>query len=422
MKSHQIRRAWISAALTISFAGFARADDWPGWRGPRGDGISQESNAPLRWSPTENIVWKTPLPGRGRSSPIVAGDGVFVTAGDDSDQSRRVICLDRLTGKVRWNLAVHRGEAGQMHRNNTTASSTPCTDRQHVYSVFVDAHAMRVIAVGQQGRIVWSVTPGGFYSSHGFAASPVLYANGVIVNGHQDGEAFVVMLNSKTGAEMWRYKPAVNLRSFSTPVLTRHDGHDLLILTGASQTVGLDPATGQIMWFAGGPSEKFVSTPSVGHGLVFSFGGSDEKRAMAVRLGGQGDVSETHVAWRCDRAMPYVPTPLLLDNYLHVMCDTGIYSCLDPKTGTTLHTGRKLGPVYSSPVAAAGRIYFFEDSGTCTIVEKGPKFNVIATNELNETVQTTPAISGGQLFVRTESHLFCIGSTELLGHLEPARN
>src|SRR5262249_25687210 len=160
---------------------------------------------------------------------------------------------------------------------------------------------------------------------------PVLYENGVIVNGHQDGEAFVVMLNRLTGNEIWRYKPAVNLRSFSTPVLTRHNGRDILVLTAASQTVGLDPAAGRVVWYAGGPSDKFVGTPSVGPGLVFSFGGSDEKRAMAVRLGGQGDVSDTHVAWRCDRSMPYVPSPLLLGDYLHVISDAGIYTCLDAK-------------------------------------------------------------------------------------------
>src|SRR5262249_21409006 len=187
---------------------------------------------------------------------------------------------------------------------------------------------------------------------------------------------------------------------------------DLLVLTGAAQTVGLNPVTGSVVWFAGGPSEKFVSTPSVGHGLVFSFGGSDEKHAMAVRLGGRGDVSETHIAWRSDRSMPYVPTPLLLGDYLHVMNDTGIYTCFDPQTGTTLHTGRKLGPVFSSPVSAAGRIYYFEDSGKCTVIENGPRFSVIVENDLNEPVQTTPAVFGGQTFVRTVSHLVCIGATD----------
>jgi outer membrane protein assembly factor BamB len=146
----------------------------------------------------------------------------------------------------------------------------------------------------------------------------------------------------------------------------------------------------------------------VGHGLVFSFGGSDEKRAMAVRLGGQGDVLNSHVVWRSDRSMPYVPTPLLLGDYLHVISDTGIYTCLDPRTGSTQSTGRKLGPVFSSPVAVAGRIYFFEDSGKCTIIENGPDFHVIAESEVGETVQTTPAISGGSLFVRTETHLIRI--------------
>ncbi len=412
MKLHRVKLGRIAVAFAVVsiWTSFSSADDWPGWRGPRGDGISHEVNAPVRWSPTDNIAWKTPLPGTGRSSPIVWREHVFITVGDETDQSRRVICLDRSTGKVVWNVGVHRGEGGQMHRFNSTASSTPCTDGRHVYAVFNDDQGLHVFAVDFQGRIAWSASPGSFYSNHGFAASPVVYGEGVIVNGHQDGEAFAVMLNRLTGAEMWRYKPAVNLRSFSTPVLINQDGRDQLILTGAAQTVGLEPETGRVIWFAGGPSEKFVSTPSVGHGMVFSFGGSDEKRAMAVRLGGQGDVSDSHVAWRCDRSMPYVPTPLLLGDFLHVMSDTGIYTCIEPKTGTTLHTGRKLGPLFSSPVAVAGRIYYFEDSGKCTIVENGDRFKEIATNDLNETVQTTPAVSDGQLFVRTERHLVCIGS------------
>jgi len=399
------RRTLIAVVVAALATSPSRADDWPGWRGPRGDGISRETNAPLSWSPTENIAWKTPLPGTGRSSPIVSGERVFVTAGDESDQSRRIVCLHRASGSILWNVAVHHGASGKMHRFNSTASSTPTTDGERVYAVFADDQGLLVVAVDFSGRILWAVSPGSFHSQHGFAASPVLFGDGVIVNGQQDGEAFVVMLHRQTGAEIWRYKPAVNLRSFSTPVLTRYAGQDQLILTGASQTTALDPLTGKLIWFADGPSEKFVSTPSIGHGLVFSFGGSDEKHAMAVRLGGHGNVLNSHVVWRSDRSMPYVPSPLLLGDYLHVISDAGIYTCLDPRTGSTLHTGRKLGPVFSSPVAVAGRIYFFEDSGRCTVIENGPNFEIIATSELGETLQTTPAIAGGSLFVRTETHL-----------------
>jgi outer membrane protein assembly factor BamB len=268
---------------------------------------------------------------------------------------------------------------------------------------------MSVSAVNMQGNIVWSVSPGPFHSQHGFSASPVIYGKGVIINGQQDGEAFVVMLDRKTGDEIWRYKPAINLRSFSTPLIIQHEGRDQLILTGASETVGLDPANGRKIWFASGPSEKFVATPSVGHGLVFSFGGSEQKKAMALRLGGEGNVLATHVAWRNERAMPYVPTPLLVGDFLHVINDLGIYTCLEPKSGEVLMTGRKLGSVYSSPIAVPDRIYLFEDSGCCTVIKNNSEFEVLAKNELGEAVYATPAISDGHVYVRTENNLVSIG-------------
>jgi outer membrane protein assembly factor BamB len=399
----------VTAFFASLATGISRAEDWPAWRGPRGDGVSSESSPPVHWSATEKVVWKTPVPGFGRSSPIVQGERVFVTTGDAADDSRRVLCFDRDSGRVLWNVAVHHGAGGRMHRLNTTASSTPAADSQCVYAVFIDDRALRVFALDHAGGLAWSASPGSFDSQHGFAASPVLYGEGVIVNGHQDGEAFVVLLRRDDGAEIWRYRPKINLRSFSTPVLIEHEGREQLILAGASQTVALDPRTGEMIWFAEGPSEKFVSTPAVGHGLVFSFGGSPSKRAMAVRLGGSGDVLATHVVWRNERSMPYVPSPVLAGDFLHVISDDGVYTCLDPTTGAVQYNGRKLGPVSSSPVVAAGRVYFFEDSGRCTVVENGAAFEVVAMNEIGEAVYTTPAFAAGSLFVRTESNLVRIG-------------
>jgi len=387
----------------------APAEDWPAWRGPRGDGTSSELNAPLHWSATENIAWKTPIPGIGRSSPIVSGERVFITTSDAADHSRRVLSFDRSTGKLLWNVKVYEGPDGKMHRFNTSASSTPVTDGKYVFAVFVDDQQLWIFALDFDGKVVWSKNPGTFFSNHGFAACPVLHGEGVVVNGHQDGAAFVVMLDRNDGHEIWRHQPHVNLRSFSTPVLAQVDGREQLILTGATRTQALEPQTGQTIWFAEGPSQKFVSTPTVGHGMVFSFGGSPQKHAMALRLGGQGDVSKTHVVWRNERSMPYIPSPILVGDYLHIINDNGVYTCLEPVTGMTLSTGRKLGSVNSSPVSVAGRVYFFEDSGSCTIIENGPKFHVLERNELGEAVYATPAISNGQIFVRSESKLICIG-------------
>jgi len=402
-------RSALVTSLFLSVLSCSHADDWPAWRGPKGDGVSREATAPLQWGPEENIAWRTVIPGKGRSSPIVCQGRVFVTTGVETDLSRRVLCLDAKNGQILWSTSVHSAPGGKMHQDNTMASSTPVTDGERVFAVFVDDQEMHVVAIDYSGKILWSHRPGTYFSNHGFAASPILYQQGVIVNGHQDGTAFIVMLDRATGAEIWRYKPAVNQRSFSTPVLTTFDGKDQLIVTGSQQTAGLNPSTGELIWSAKGPTEKFVCTPSVGHGMVFSFGGSPDKKAFAVRLGGQGDVSDTHVVWRNERGMPYVPSPLLAGDYLHEINDLGVYSCIEPATGKTLHTARAVGSTYSSPIQIGNLVYMFEDTGRCTIFENGSDFRVVAKNDLEQEVYTTPAVSDGMLYVRTMQELVCIG-------------
>ena len=402
-------RTLIHTLLTLALAcSTTAAEDWPAWRGLQGNGISRESQAPLYWSSTSGIAWKTPLEGVGLSSPIVVGDFVFVTSAHADQNSRHLVCLERTSGRILWSTPVFQGKPGTMHKFNTAASSTPVANGDRVFACFTDDAGLQVCSVDFDGQPIWSHRVGTFFSNHGFAASPILCERGLVVNGQQDGSAFVVMLDRASGEEIWRYVPDVSLRSFSTPVLTEFAGQSQLIVTGSTQTIALDPNTGAKIWSATGPTEKFVCTPSVGHGMVFSFGGSPVKKAMAVRLGGTGDVSSTHIAWRNERAMPYVPSPLLVGDELHIVNDQGIYTCLEPVSGQVLTTGRKFGPVYSSPVSAAGRIYLFEDSGACTVIQSGRDFKELARNELDETVQTTPAISGGNLFVRGESHLYCI--------------
>jgi outer membrane protein assembly factor BamB len=266
-----------------------------------------------------------------------------------------------------------------------------------------------VAAIDFHGVIRWKITPGTYFSKHGFAASPIVCEEGVVVNGHQDGYAFVVMLDRHDGHEIWRYKPETDLRSFSTPLLTSEGGTRQLILSGAKQTIGLNPENGTLLWFAEGPTEKVVCSPSVGHGQVFAFGGSPDTRAFSLKLGGRGDITQSHVVWTRERGMPYVPTPLLYGDYLHIVDDSGIYTCMEPKSGKVLKNLRKGGNTYSSPIGIDNKLYSFDDTGKCTVFENNAEYLVLAVNELNEPVQTTPAVSDGCIFVRGEKHLWCIG-------------
>ncbi len=403
------QKAWVLILLLLpGFAITTHAEDWPMWRGPRGNGVSHESHAPLTWSKAQNIAWKTAIPGRGLSSPIVFQNSVYLTTFLESDQSRRLLRVDGESGEILWNTSIHEGPIEKQHRFNSSASSTPAADSSAVYCTVVDHETLWAVALDHQGQQLWKTSPGSFGSQHGFAASPVLYDGSVIINGHQDGDAFIVALECTSGTTRWRYQPHTNLRSFSTPVLTVHKGKPQLLITGANQTIALDATNGECLWFAEGPNQKAVSSPSVADDIVFSFAGSPAEKAMAIKLGGQGDVSQSHVIWRTEKAMPYVPSPVFAGGFLHVINDAGIYSCLDPQTGNVLKTVRRGGNTYSSPVAAAGRVYMFEDTGRCTVIADDCSYQVLAVNELEEVIQTTPAIANGAIFVRSANHLWCI--------------
>ena len=393
------------------------ADDWRGWRGTRGDGISLEEVAPLTWSSEKNVKWKIACSGVGASSPIIVDDKVFFTLFDPSSSVRRLVCVSIHDGTEIWSTDVHQGPIENQHRDNTSASATPTSDGNAIYAVFVDDKEMNVAACDMDGKLLWKVSPGSFFSKHGFAASPVLCKSGLIVNGHQDGQAFVVLLDPKTGECKWRYQPDINLRSFSTPYVIDCSGEERIIVAGANQTIGIDPLTGRRVWHVDGPTEKVVSTVSVGFDHVFSFGGSPEPRAIAFRIAEatadgskwlEGDLTKTNVIWSLKRNMPYVPTPLLYGKFLHVTNDEGIYNCVEPLTGKTKKGTRLGASTYSSPIGVAERVYMFDDEGNCTIIKNNDQFDVLAKNTLGERVQTLPAFSKGMMIVRSAEHLWCI--------------
>ncbi|MFM2012278.1 MAG: hypothetical protein RLZZ396_1062 [Planctomycetota bacterium] len=399
------------------FVGSVQAQDWSMWRGSRGDGISQGAQVPTEWSQDKNIAWKTPVPGRGLSSPIALSGAIYITTADPQSDVRSLIKVDQADGKILWSREVHRGPLENQHKFNTSASSTPAAESGAIYCTFADDKQLVAAAVTQDGEILWKVSLGSYFSKHGFAASPVVCELGVLINGHQDGEAFVAMLAKEDGREVWRFTPPVAQRSFSTPVLAQVGSDQAIILVGANRTMALKVQNGAVLWQVEGPTEKVVCSPSVGRGMVFAFGGSPDIRAFALPLdprsakpyASERKTEDSDVAiWRLEKGMPYVPTPLLYGDYLHVIDDGGVYSCLDPATGKTLRRARKGGNTYSSPVGINGLIYSFEDSGRCVVFRNDDRYDIVATNDLGESVQTTPCILEDSLVVRGETHLWCI--------------
>jgi outer membrane protein assembly factor BamB len=414
--------------LFFFVAGLIRAENWPGWRGPSGDGVSAEKGIPTKWSSTENIAWRIAVPGEGHSSPIVWGDKVFLTSSLTEKNKRILLCLDRLSGQTVWQRDVVQSPPETIHRLNSRASGTPATDGKQVYVTFMRAEGDEVIApnVGSErlitpGKIIvaaydldgnekWKTNVGDFVSAHGFNTCPVLFEDLVILNGDHDGDAYLVALDRQSGRERWRTRRENKTRSYVTPIIREIDGITQMILSGSLCIASYDPRNGKRHWIVDGPTEQFVASMVYDGKYVFATGGYPERHTLAIRPGGKGNVTDTHIAWRTTRGAAYVPSPIISGRYLLMVADSGIASCFEARTGKRHWMERLPGGHSPSAVSADGLVYFVSDRGVTTIIRPSETFAVIAKNELGEPVSASPAISQGQIFLRTHQHLYCIGS------------
>lgn len=396
-------------ALVLLLAPAARAEEWPGWRGPRGDGTSAETTIPIRWGKTDNIAWKADIPGKGHSSPIVWGDRIFLMTCIEEEQKRVLLCLDRHDGKLLWQRVVLTAPLEKKHHLNSYASSTPATDGKHVWVSFLAYPNMEVACYDVEGNKVWQVSPGEFHSVHGFCSPPILYKDLVILNGDQDAEAWLVALDQATGKEHWRADRPNRTRSYCPPLIVDAAGRTQLVLSGSKCVASYDPDTGKQLWIIDGPTEQFVASLVYGDGLLFLTAGFPEHHIMAIRPDGSGNVTKSAIVWRDTRGASYVPSPIAHGDYFFVVSDEGMASCLEARTGKRLWMER-LGHHHSaSPVSAADYLYFPADDGVTWVLKAGPKFEVVSQNDLGEECYSSPAVAHGQIFIRTLHHLWCIG-------------
>lgn len=391
-------------------------EEWPGWRGPRGDGSSLETGVPTDWDgPTgRNIRWKTPIPGVGHASPIVWGDRVFVVSCRESEWQRLLICLDRPSGRILWEREVLRAPLERKHRLNSHASSTPATDGRSVYVTFLDQNEIVVAAYDFDGRRRWLVRPGEFASMHGFCSSPVLFERLVIVNGDHDGDAYLVALDRDSGKTVWKTPRENKTHSYCVPIIRQIDGRPQMILSGSKCVASYDPRDGSRHWIIDGPTDQFVASLVYNGELLFMTAGFPEFHMLAIRPDGRGNVTDTHVVWRTTKGCSYVPSPIVGGGgkYFLVVSDGGIASCFVASTGERLWMER-IGPHYSaSPIEVEGLIHFLSDRGVTKIVRPGPQFDLVAENELGEDCYASPAVSRGCMFLRAEKNLYCIGPAE----------
>jgi outer membrane protein assembly factor BamB len=414
--------------------------NWSQWRGPDSQGISPEAGLPTEWGSSKNIKWKTPIPGRGHSSPIVWGDRIFLTTSFEGDiiagakapkhylgggeyvhpdsvagnrhHTLKVLCLDRKTGRLLWEKTAHEGRVyDDRHRKASYATATPATDGRYVYAWF---GSEGLYCYDYAGKLVWKKSLGNIATQGmGNGTSPVLYENLVILQCDEDNgeKSFMVALDKRSGKEVWRAPRRVEV-SWTTPVIARTPARVELVASGSEYVASYDPATGKELWRCKGTQGWTVPTPVVGRGIAVFSAAHPVKRAVAVRLGGSGDVTGTsQIVWERDRGTGYTPSSILYGDYVYIMTDRGLLTCIDVETGEVKYEGARVpkpATFSASPVAFEDKILLTSEDGDTFVVKAGPKHEVLATNSLDEPIYASPAIAAGNIFIRSATHLYCI--------------
>jgi outer membrane protein assembly factor BamB len=409
------RTASIAFTLASLLASAARAENWPQWRGPTGQGISQESDVPLEWSATKNVKWKVKLPGPGNSTPIVWEDKVFLTCAENGGTVCSLFCFDRKTGQELWKRSAT-AEKQLTHGTNPYCASSPTTDGKAVY-VWLDSAGL--FAYDFEGNELWRKDLGKFEHIWGTASSPVLYQDLVILSAGPGLNAFIVAMNKSTGEEVWRVtlpgmvseKVEEYRGSWSTPVLYDFDGQTQMILMLPERLVALDPRTGKEIWFCRGLGKLTYTSALVSDEVIVAMSGFHGP-SMAVKPGGQGDVTETHRLWlnEGNKLNPQrVGSGVIVGGNVYILNEPGHAWCLNPQTGERLwEKDRLTGTSWCSMVHAAGRLYATTERGDTVVLEPNPQeCKELSRNQVSETTRASLAISDGQVFQRTYEHLYC---------------
>lgn len=422
----------LLAVVALLWAASANAQ-WPQFRGPTGDGLAPSASPPVRWSETENLRWKVAVPGRGRSSPVVLGEQIYLTMAEERGVTRTriesddsalaeyvsfgAVCLDAADGKCQWKVTLFEvDEPTHVHWLNSWATPTPVVEPGRLYCDF-GVYGTACLD-SQTGQVRWKQQ---LLVDHqlGPGSSPVLYKDLLILVRDGRDAQYLAALDKHTGQVAWKTnRPELDTtignqkKSFSTPLVIETDGRTQMVVPAAQWVVSYDPSTGKELWrVRHGKGFSLASRPIFGHGMVYISTGASPPHLLAIRVDGQGDVSETHVAWRSRAQIPLMSSPILVGRELYFVSDTGIASCLDA-IGGDLHWRKRLGGQYrASPSYAAGRLYFIDDEGKATVLSAGKTFEQLAENLLSGPVVASPAFLDRAILLRTDSHLYRIEST-----------
>ncbi len=412
--------AGISTVLVLGVTN-VRAEDWPEFRGPARDGHSTAVNLPTIWDQQRNITWKAELPGRAWSSPIVAGDRIYLTnavgsrnSADLKDKySLRVLAVNAADGKVIWDEEVFSLDAPfsqGVHQKNSYASPTPVFQDGRIYAHF--GH-FGTVCMDAEGKIIWKSQKLSYRPVHGNGGCPVIVGNALIFAADAQSDPFVAALDINNGNVLWQTKRGVEAKksfSFCTPLVVEVNGVKQVISPGSNVVMALDPATGKDIWRVRYDGYSVVPRPVFAHGMVFLSTGYDRATAMAIRADGKGDVTDTHVAWTMTKGAPLTPSMLVIGDELYMVADNGMVSCVDAKSGELHWQERVSRATSSSPLYADGKIYIQDEQGVGYVLKPGKQLTVLSRNDLDDKSLASYAVAGSNLLIRTEHALWCVGN------------
>lgn len=426
MNSDQLSVTTLAVALSLVISVIALAQDdnqtvgmveltgesaqyWPRWRGPSGQGIVASSNYPDRWNATENVLWRTGLSGRGNSSPIVWGDYIILTTGRDAGRQLFVQAYRRSNGTLRWETEVAPGRPERVHSKNGPASATPTTDGKQI---FASLGGRGIVSLDFDGNILWHSEVGSINNYHGPAGSPLLYEDLLIIYQDQRGGGFVAAYDTATGNQVWRTARNASV-GWGSPIAIRVGDHDELIISSQNTVNAYNPKTGAELWHCGGNLFEVIPTPVVAAGLIFCASGRAGP-TLAIRPGGQGDITDTHIAWSTSRGSPFIPSPVAYDGYLYTINDmASIITCFDAATGTVMwqqRLGRAIREgISASPVVVDNKVFVTSDDGVTFVLKTGPEFELLHMNDIGAQTLASPALVDGIWYIRTVDELIAIG-------------
>lgn len=405
---------FICLITSLLFAG----NNWPEFRGPSGNGITDATNIPTEWSENKNVKWKTKIHDRGWSSPVVYKNQIWLTTATQDGDSMWAVCVDFQSGKIVHDiLLLINKEPQRIHGLNSYATPSPVIEKGSVY-VHYGTFGTFCLST-QTGKTIWKRTDLNCEHMQGPATSLFLYKNLLIVHVEGTDVQYVVGLDKKTGKTLWKserpqslYKDVqpVYRKDYATPIIIQEDGKDLLISPGAQICMALDPLTGKEIWRVIYKHDSTVSRPVAGEGMVFLNTGWDPngRELWAARLGGKGDITKTHVKWKCDKNAPGESSPIFVDDLLYWIEDNGKLMCVQPKTGELVWSKRLRGKFGASPIYANGLIYFMNKKGVTSVIRPGNEFEQVSENILEKGIWASPAVVGNSLIIRTETHLYCL--------------